>query len=533
MSTPAPRIDGADSLAALAAVPAAVLVFDAGDRVVWANAMAAEMFASDGGAVTGHEARALLSLTGVLEKARLGVPTLKLEGRRLNRVPFAVEATLSVCGLDGREHGLVMLHERDKSELHEDAQRYFDVAFESAPIGMGLFNTDGQYVRVNAALCALLGRSAAELIGRRDQEFTHPDDRQADIDAAWEILDGRASTHQTEKRFVRPDGTVVSVIANLTFLRDDEGRPLSWVGQFQDITARRAAEDALRAERDLSQAVIAAMEHGVALTRDGEILAVNDALCRLTGFSADELVGSRLPFPFIPPESHEDAAAARANLVASGGGEFDIVMMRRDGTRFHAGVSAASVRGPDGAALGLVNTVRDVSERRRHEDELARRASLDGLTGLLNRSALDATLRVEVERALAEGRPLTLALLDLDHFKAINDEHGHPVGDSVLVETARRLRALSRDSDHLGRVGGEAFAWILPDTEPPAAARAAERACAAVRDAPFAGAGDVTISIGVCALAHAGDADELYRRADRALYAAKRAGRDRAVVWEG
>jgi diguanylate cyclase (GGDEF)-like protein/PAS domain S-box-containing protein len=509
----------------LASLPDAALLLDGRDWIVAANAPAEAMF---GARISGRGTYGLLTLTRAVDHARRGGGLVKCEGRRADETPFSVEARLELAG----EHALVRLREPGRAELRGQAQRYFDAAFDSAPIGMALFNTDGEYVRVNAALCTLLGRTEDELIGRRDQEFTHPDDRQADLDAAYHILAGRIDTHQIEKRFLRPDGAEVCVIANLTFLRDEDGRPLSWVGQFQDITARRAAEEALRAERDLSQAVIAAMEHGVALTRENAIVVVNDALCRLTGFAREELVGSRMPFPFIPAESHELAAVVREEMIAQGGGEFDMVMVRRDGTRFHAGVTSSAVHGPDGTHLGLVNTMRDVSERRRHEDELARRASRDGLTSLLNREALDATLRAEIADAATSGRPLTLALLDLDHFKAINDAHGHPVGDSVLIEAARRLRALSRDSDVLGRVGGEEFAWIMHDTEPPAAERAAARACEAIRGEPFAGAGEVTISVGVCALSLAGGADELYRLADLALYAAKNAGRDRWVVWE-
>ena len=124
---------------------------------------------------------------------------------------------------------------------------HFDAAFDDAPIGMALFNCAGEYVRVNDALCTLLDRAPEQLIGRRDQELTHPDDRAADLVAAEEIFAGLKRTFQCEKRFVRPDGTIVWALANLTFLRDDEGRPLSWVGQFQDITSRRATEEALRA----------------------------------------------------------------------------------------------------------------------------------------------------------------------------------------------------------------------------------------------------------------------------------------------
>ncbi len=92
----------------------------------------------------------------------------------------------------------------------------------------------------------MLGRDREELLGMRDQELTHPDDRQADVEAAELILAGARSSHQTEKRFVRPDGQEVWVIASLSFLRDEHGRPISWLGQFQDVTEHRAL-----AERDM------------------------------------------------------------------------------------------------------------------------------------------------------------------------------------------------------------------------------------------------------------------------------------------
>jgi diguanylate cyclase (GGDEF)-like protein/PAS domain S-box-containing protein len=117
---------------------------------------------------------------------------------------------------------------------------------------MALFNTDGEYIRVNSSLCEMLGRREDELLGRRDQELTHPDDRQRDIEAAWRILRREIDTWQCEKRFLRPDGSVVWAIANLTFLRSDDGHPLSWVGQFQDITQAKSQEARLQelADRD-------------------------------------------------------------------------------------------------------------------------------------------------------------------------------------------------------------------------------------------------------------------------------------------
>jgi diguanylate cyclase (GGDEF)-like protein/PAS domain S-box-containing protein len=212
----------------------ATLLLDASGDVIAANALACEIFGAED--LAGRPVASLLALP-----ARTS-GQVRLEGRRLNGVPFVVEATLR----DDGPHVMCALREPTRDLLVAEVERHFDVAFENSPIGMALFNTDGEYVRVNRALCTMLGRPGEDLIGRRDQELTHPDDRQADVRAAWEILQGRRDTHQAEKRFVRPDGSVVWALANLTFLRDAGGRPLSWLGQFQDITERRRQEAELR-----------------------------------------------------------------------------------------------------------------------------------------------------------------------------------------------------------------------------------------------------------------------------------------------
>ena len=145
----------------------------------------------------------LLTLSHALDHARAGDGPLKCEGRRADDTPFAVEACLQLTG----DHALVTLHEPDREELRGEAQRYFDAAFDSAPIGMALFNTDGEYVRVNAALCALLGPQRGRAARPARSGVHAPDDRQADLDAAFHILEGRMQTHQVEKRFLRPDGS--------------------------------------------------------------------------------------------------------------------------------------------------------------------------------------------------------------------------------------------------------------------------------------------------------------------------------------
>jgi diguanylate cyclase (GGDEF)-like protein len=159
-------------------------------------------------------------------------------------------------------------------------------------------------------------------------------------------------------------------------------------------------------------------------------------------------------------------------------------------------------------------------------DSLARLAATDGLTGVANYRTFRDRLTVEGKRAERHGRPLSLVMLDVDRFKTINDQHGHGVGDRVLVEFARRLAAQVRESDLVARVGGEEFALLLPETSASAAVTLAERAREAVQKELFDVVGQVTVSVGVCSLDESHDAESLVGLADTAMYWAKSGGRN-------
>lgn len=246
----------------LEALPEAAVQIDAHGRFVAGNRLAAMMFGSPR-PNPGPVIDAIVAVDGFrqwLAAESQAVFRTRLRAWRHNGVPLTIE--LAARHLGPGHGALCLLIELDRERIAYEARRYFDAAFDAAPIGMGLFNTDGQYARVNAALCRLLGRSEAELLGRRDQQFTHPDDRQADVDAAWRILQGELDTWQCEKRFVRPDGSIVWAIANLTFLRDADGNPISWLGQFQDITERKQLEVDLRARERRTRQILEAARPG-------------------------------------------------------------------------------------------------------------------------------------------------------------------------------------------------------------------------------------------------------------------------------
>jgi diguanylate cyclase (GGDEF)-like protein len=163
-------------------------------------------------------------------------------------------------------------------------------------------------------------------------------------------------------------------------------------------------------------------------------------------------------------------------------------------------------------------------------DRLERQASTDPLTGIANRRTFDERFSAEVARAQRYHRDLSLALIDLDRFKAVNDLHGHPAGDRVLVGFAQLLNAHSREGELVARIGGEEFAWLMPETDHDAAHVAASRLREAVQSTPFGDVGKVTISAGVCSNIQPQTAEELLRFADQALYSAKQRGRNMSVI---
>ena len=415
-----------------------------------------------------------------------------------------------------------------------DAQDLFETAFSQAPIGMALIAPDGRWLKVNRALCAITGWPESELVQRPFREITHPADIAADDELIELLIAGEIPGYQFEKRYVTRGGGEIWAELSVSLVRDADGAAQHFIVQVEDISARKAAQRRLqeaeaeaRAERDHATAIISAMGEGYALTMDGEVKAINEALCVLTGFSASELIGARPPYPFWPPEESDAIAAILADVVGNNGGTHELTLMRANGERFEAEITARPAREENGRAIGFVSTLRDVSVQKRQQRELERLARTDSLTQLGNRHVLQEALTREAARRSNDGQQLALVLLDLDLFKQVNDAFGHPAGDAVLIDVARRLERTVRAGEVLARVGGEEFAWLLPACDAEEAVAAADRARAAIASEPFGRAGKLTVSAGVGLVSTPSDGDALYRMADRALYEAKQSGRNR------
>ena len=266
-----------------------------------------------------------------------------------------------------------------------------------------------------------------------------------------------------------------------------------------------------------------------------KITYANEAFTRIFGYPKDEAIG-RSPRMLQGVETSAATIREVSKAVHSGGAiRRRILNYNRKGDRVWVDVNIVPLPSPDGCIQRFAAIERDVTTEVSHEHHLEELAFGDPLTKLGNRRYFEQTLVREMSRAHRAGQPLSLAILDIDHFKAINDTWGHPVGDRVLVAVARAMSQAVRTYDHVARIGGEEFAVLLPGANAADAHQVTERICAAIRAAQVAFDGrtiSATCSAGIASLAHPADKPEdLTRRADRGLYAAKNTGRNRVVTF--
>jgi diguanylate cyclase (GGDEF)-like protein/PAS domain S-box-containing protein len=323
--------------------------------------------------------------------------------------------------------------------------------------------------------------------------------------------------------------------------------------------AKRASSALRESEAQLGLIVEHSSDVIMLIGLDGVRRYVSPAIERLLGWRPEEMVGSTALLgsrieEFVHPEDQQAFMDSRTALQASGSGERSVCFrhLRRDGSWLWVDSRARLRMSPGGAApTGTVVAIRDATDRKivemKLEDalkQMERMAATDGLTGLANRRHFDVVADEEWRRCRREQQPLSVLLLDADHFKLFNDRYGHLAGDGCLRAIASQLAATARrPGDLAARYGGEEFLFLLPHTDRTGALCVAERVRKLVMDLAIAHegspAGVVTVSIGV-ATASPGDPEigpksvsTLLAAADTALYQAKSDGRNRVVIAQG
>jgi diguanylate cyclase (GGDEF)-like protein/PAS domain S-box-containing protein len=339
-------------------------------------------------------------------------------------------------------------------------------AFELAPTGVAVIGMDGRFLRVNRALCTMLGRSAEELVGSTSATFTHPDDLPA-TESAYVHLRERGTTLTVEKRYVRPDGEVVWAETLGQTVKSADNTACYIVSHFLDKTAVKLAEQRHTQTSHLFETAFADAPIGMALfAPDGRWLKANRALCDLIGYTEAELLA--LTVQDITHPADIDADLDHMALLLSG--EADRYSLEKRYLTAHGGeiwvnLSVSVVRDPDqgGRPLHFIANIEPISERKEMQAALRRLAEHDPLTGLWNRRRFDEELHREAARCKRYGKTSAVLVIDLDGFKAVNDAHGHRAGDELLKVVAAGLRGALRETDSLARIGGDEFAVILPN----------------------------------------------------------------------
>lgn len=532
-------------------------------------------------------------LRGEKEHLTVKVPMVHRSGRRLwvelhnavTRDADGKPSTLVSMALDVTES-------QDMLHLLNESEARFRGIFNQAAVGIALLDEQGRWLHVNHKLCEITGYSLEELLTLDFQSITHPDDLERDLHLARALIDRTINDYRLEKRYVRKDGSLVWIALFVRRLELSASEQACFVSVVEDISERREAEARVQAlTTSLEQKVQERTEqlrHIIrASQRRAEELTLVTEMGRLLSAARDMEDAAQVVVRYVPrifPSAdgalylmREDGSGferltAWGGLTAAGtsiepdlcwglrSGAAHVVEGHVDGLHcahvaeafrhhphlcaplFTLGASVGLIelawgRDVDGWApeLPMVKTVADkiglAVGNLRLREELRRQALVDALTGLNNRRWFDLDWKARVARHTRGGGGFALLLIDVDHFKSVNDRFGHDAGDRVLCEIGKALRRTARDGDAVARFGGEEFAMLLSTTVPREALAAGERVRRAVGALQIPlGEGEppaITVSIGVAVYpANGADETEMFQRADEALYEAKHQGRN-------
>ncbi|MGG7605981.1 diguanylate cyclase [Massilia sp. BKSP1R2A-1] len=411
-----------------------------------------------------------------------------------------------------------------------------------APVGLVQAESDGSIVMMNPISAQLLMPLSRD--GGLDNLFTALDSVAPDLRylcdqytlPSGKICDGLHA--HLNAGGAGGAGKKIPQILSITLLKLDATRLMAVI---DDVTMQVRRERQLRQSDAWLNAILTGIADYalVGLDARGAITEWNPSIGRVTGFG-EEAVGQPYSI-FYPPDAmtlehlHDRLRDADKDGWSMDEGK----RMRADGSAFWGSAMIAPLpdREPldDACAPAYCLILRDITDKQGAIERRRREAFGDHLTGLANRRAFFEAAEQELVRSRTVPRPTAVIAFDADHFKAINDRHGHPGGDAVLQHLAGILAETFREVDVVARIGGEEFAVLLPSTDLPRASVVAERLRAIVASSVVEFDGSrirYTVSAGVaCLLDGEGGIDLLLKRADQAMYAAKRAGRNRVERW--
>jgi diguanylate cyclase (GGDEF)-like protein/PAS domain S-box-containing protein len=412
----------------------------------------------------------------------------------------------------------------------------FEHIFDNAAVGMAHLSLQGAWLRVNRKLCEITGYSAQELLTLTFQGITHPDDLARDMLHLEQLLLRKISSYEAEKRYFRRDGGLIWVALQVSIVFDAYGKPAFGISVIQDITRRKQSELEMAVVHQRYLALFEQMPEGVLLVdADLRVIGHNQEAERQLNYAAQTLRTLHI-YDIEAMDDLEAIEARRLRILASGRDDFESIYRTGGGDLLQVEVSVKLVHLLDGQLMFQV-LFRDISEKKHAAQLIERMAYSDPLTGLANRSLLGDRLQQAMVAAHRRGQLLAVVFLDLDGFKAVNDQHGHQTGDLLLRALATRMKEGLREGDTLARLGGDEFVAVfldIPDAH--ASVLMLERLLSVCSQAVPVGVLSlkVSASLGVTFFPQTEevDADQLLRQADQAMYQAKLAGKNRFHVFD-
>jgi diguanylate cyclase (GGDEF)-like protein/PAS domain S-box-containing protein len=425
---------------------------------------------------------------------------------------------------------------RDAQRQLEKARDRYAQLFNEAPVGYLVIDANGVIIQANKTFADMIGKEPHHLPGISLTEHISLTDRSS-FQGRYRAFFKHPEGKELNFRLKGSDkDLVVRCVGReendtVTRVQGQDFRRMFLV--ISDISAQVRVENTLRKREQHLAAFLKTTHDGyLAMDTRGRITDVNAAYRVMSGYTSDELLGMSI----FDLEALEDSqkTADRIRCIIDGGSEsFEVRHRRKNGSLFDVDISMSYIEDAGGKLLCFC---RDITHRKMVGEQLRIMATTDELTGLWNRRHFMEHLRGEVERAKRYRLNFSLMMLDIDHFKMVNDTHGHIIGDLALCHLADVMRRHLRTMDILVRFGGEEFVVILPQTRLGGAIKLAERMRAGVEQSLLSCRGELirlTVSIGLAQYQEQiSGADEILQLADEALYAAKKAGRNRTMYSE-
>lgn len=396
-------------------------------------------------------------------------------------------------------------------EIHNEE---LETILETTKDGIAILDMETRFLFFNSAYLRMTGFSEAELRTKHKTDLSAPEDRAGTL-AVLEEVRKKGFVENFEKTTIVKGGRRVKVNMSIALMPDGK----RFLVTTRDVTRAKRLEKKMKDYVGLVDEYIITSSTDL----DGNITAVSRAFCRISGYDEAELLGKNhriIRHPDMPESLYEEMWNA---IIHNNTWEGEIKNRAKDGSSYWVQAAISPVWDEEGKKTGYTAIRQDITDKKRVEEL----SVTDRLTGLYNRMKLDEVFTYELERSRRYETPMAIIILDLDHFKSVNDTHGHHVGDQVLQDLADVLRDGERASDTLGRWGGEEFLIILPETDFDGALQRAELICKAIAAHPFPVVGTKTASLGVTAYREGDTETSLLERADDALYRAKENGRNR------